>query len=374
MFVGRHVSFGTLLAHSENSYANVSLGKSDAHPQTTFNVFASVPTGRGSTLTVQHAHITSYGTAPQTRSSLLGSIRLWRAADLVGSVTRNRSVEDSGLEVSLGVTVSLGSRTVASASAVRARAVTQAAVDVQRPLPVGTGFGYQFRAEGGDHRVVSGMAQYQGDYGRYEVRRNAVGSTTTTSANVAGGIVAIGGGIHATRPVRNSYALVRVPGVEGVRTYSSNQEVGRTSRRGSLLVPDLLPYYGNQLAISDTDIPLDYEVPGVQLTLAPPYRGGAVAVFPVRRTQRITGSIRVLTPQGEQRPSYGTLTVNAGGETFTSPLGADGEFYFENVKPGRHTAVVAQGDATCSLTIDFPAVDDPTVTLGVLQCSVSAGR
>jgi outer membrane usher protein len=257
---------------------------------------------------------------------------------------------------------------------VRARGATQAAVDVQRPLPVGTGFGYQFRAEGGDHRVVSGMAQYQGDYGRYEVRRNAIGSTTTTSVNVAGGLVAIGGGIHATRPVRNSYALVRVPGVEGVRTYSSNQEVGRTSRRGSLLVPDLLPYYGNLLAISDTDIPLDYEVPGVQQILAPPYRGGAVAVFPVRRTQRITGSIRVITAQGEQRPSYGTLTVDAGGETFTSPLGAEGEFYFENVKPGRHSAVVALGDAACSLTIDFPAVDDPAVTLGVLQCSVSAAR
>jgi outer membrane usher protein len=299
---------------------------------------------------------------------------LWRAADLVGTVTRIRSLEGSGLEASLGVTVGFGSRTVASVSGVRARGATQASVDVQRPLPVGTGYGYQFRADAGDQRVISGMAQYQGDYGRYEVRRNAVGSTTTTTVNVAGGVVAIGGGLHATRPVRNSYALVRVPGLEGVRTYSSNQEVGRTGRRGSLLVPDLLPYYGNQLAISDTDIPLDYEVPGVQLTLAPPYRGGAVAVFPVRRTQRITGSIRLLTPQGEQRPSYGTLTVDAAGETFTSPLGAEGEFYFENVKPGRHAAVVAQGDVTCRLTIEFPASDDPAVTLGVLPCSVSAGR
>jgi outer membrane usher protein len=374
MFVGRHISFGTLLAHSESSYTNVSLRHSEAHPQMTVSAFASIPTGRGSSLTVQHGETTNYGAATQTRSSLLGSIRLWGAADLVGSVTRNRSVDESGLEVSLGVTIGFGARTVASTSAVRARGVTQAAVDVQRPLPVGTGYGYQFRAEAGDHRLVSGLAQYQGDYGRYEVRRNSVGSTATTSVNVAGGIVAIGGGIHATRPVRNSYALVRVPGVEGVRTYSSNQEIGRTGRRGSLLVPDLLPYYGNQLAISDTDIPLDYEVPGVQQILAPPYRGGAVAVFPVRRTQRITGSIRLVMPEGEKQPSYGTLTVTAGGETFTSPLGADGEFYFENVKPGRHAAEVAQGEATCRLTIEFPSVDEPTVTLGVLQCSVSAAR
>jgi outer membrane usher protein FimD/PapC len=76
--------------------------------------------------------------------------------------------------------------------------------------------------------------------------------------------------------VRNSFALVRVPGVDGVRAYASHQEIGRTNRRGNLLIPDLLPYYGNELNIADTDIPIDYTVPDVRITLAPPYRGGAV--------------------------------------------------------------------------------------------------
>ena len=68
--------------------------------------------------------------------------------------------------------------------------------------------------------------------------------------------MAIGGGLHATRPVQESFALVRVPGMKGVRAYLSHQEVGRTNRNGDVLVPNLLPYYGNRLDIADEDVPL----------------------------------------------------------------------------------------------------------------------
>jgi outer membrane usher protein len=72
--------------------------------------------------------------------------------------------------------------------------------------------------------------------------------------------------------------------------FASHQEIGKTGRRGDLLVPDLQPYYGNVLNIADGDIPLQYAVPDVGVTLAPPYRGGAVAVFDVQRVQRVSES------------------------------------------------------------------------------------
>jgi outer membrane usher protein len=139
------------------------------------------------------------------------------------------------------------------------------------------------------------------------------GGTGHTNVSVAGALVGIGGDLYATRPVRNSFALVRVPGVAGVRTYSSHQEIGRTNRGGNLLIPDLLPYYGNELNIDDTDIPIDYTVPDVDITLAPPYRGGAVVLFPVRRIQRATGTVVLLTAAGEEHPSFGELTIVAEG-------------------------------------------------------------
>ena len=48
------------------------------------------------------------------------------------------------------------------------------------------------------------MAQYQGSYGRYEVRQDGIGGSPTTTVNVSGGLVAIGGGLYPTRAVRGT--------------------------------------------------------------------------------------------------------------------------------------------------------------------------
>ena len=265
---------------------------------------------------------------------------------------------------------------MASASAVRTReGTTNAVVDVQRPLPVGTGFGYQLRGETGDRAAASAVAQYQGSYGRYEVRHDGSARRRRRRSTSPAALVAIGGGLYPTRAVRGSYALVQVPGVEGVRTLSSNQEIGRTGRGGSLLVPDLLPYYGNLLAITDSDVSLDYAVANVQMTIAPPYRGGAIALFPVRRIQR-DGRQRA---SSSRRPRAGGRLRHAdhdrcGRERSSSPLGAAGEFYFENVPAGRHAAVVTHAQGACALTIEIPVVDGPLVALGTLRCTDSAQR
>jgi outer membrane usher protein len=367
-YSGSLLSFGGLLARTSNRYAHVSLRGDEARPSETVGAFASVPTGAGSSVTVQHHRSIGEAAVAESRTSLLGTARIARRADLVANVTRVGGSDDHGFEASLGVTVAFGARNVANVSAVRRSTGTQTNVDLQRPLPLGTGFGYQLRAESGERTSASGAAQYQGNYGRYEVRHDGVGAAARTTFNVSGGLVAIGGGLHASRPLRNSYALVRVPGVDGVRTYSSNQEVGRTSRGGTVLVPDLLPYYGNRLAIADSDVPLDFQVPEVQVTLALPYRGGAVALFAVQRIQRITGRVIVAGAQGERRPAYANLAIVVNGEPMLSPIGADGEFYFENVPPGRYEAVVTETAPVCRVTLDIPRQDSASVSLGAIRC------
>jgi outer membrane usher protein len=220
--------------------------------------------------------------------------------------------------------------------------------------------------------LTSGVLQYQGQYGRYELRSEQVGTSQQSVVSAAGALVGIGGNVFATRPVRNSFALIKVPEVGGVRAFSSNQEIGRTSREGNLLVPDLLPYYGNRLSIADSDIPIDYVVSEADVTLAPPYRGGAVVLFPVRLVQRSTGTILVVRQGHEITPAYGQLVVYSGPEDHESPIGTDGEFYLENVPAGRYGAVVTWGDGSCAFTLVVPAVKTPVVTLGRLRCADDA--
>ena len=110
------------------------------------------------------------------------------------------------------------------------------------------------------------------------------------------------------------------------------------------------------LNIADGDIPLQYAVPDVGVTLAPPYRGGAVAVFDVQRVQRVLGKIL----GADDRPFvYGELTVtSANGRSFGSPVGNDGSFYFENLPAGSYTAVVENRTGRCTFTIELPVSSD----------------
>jgi outer membrane usher protein len=374
VYAGRFSSIGGSLRTETPGYRVIGAPTSKERPLRDVAVFASFPFARGSSVSVQHNEAFGAPEARQQRTSITGSMRVHRMADLTASFARLMGSNRPGTEVSVGMTVSLGGRSVASTSAVRGPDGTHAVIDMQRPLSVGSGFGYELHGESGMRDASSGALQYQGTYGRYEVRRDVTGGAGHTTVSVAGALVGIGGGLYATRPVRNSFALVRVPGVDGVRTYSSHQEIGRTNRRGNLLIPDLLPYYGNQLDIEDTDIPIDYTVPDVRITLAPPYRGGAVVLFPVRRIQRVTGSVVLLTSSGEEPPSFGEITIAAGGERMSSPLGHAGEFYFENLPDGRHEASVTHEGRSCAFTLTVPSSTEAAISLGTFKCAVSQGR
>ena len=374
VYAGHRTSFGGSIREATPSYRVIGTAAQEVRPLRELSVFASMPLVHGSSLSVQHNQAFGTPEARQQRTSIVGSMRVHRLADLTTSATRFTGSSKAGIELAVGMTVSIGGQAVASTSAVRGPDGMRTAVDLQQPLPVGTGVGYQLHGETGDRNASSGALQYQGAYGRYEVRREMTGGTAHTNVSVAGALVGIGGGLYATRPVRNSYALVRVPGVGGVRAYSSHQEIGRTNSGGNLLIPDLLPYYGNELNIADTDIPIDYVVPDVDVTLAPPYRGGAVVLFPVRRIQRVTGAVVLVGAAGEERPSFGEITITAAGEQMTSPLGNAGEFYFENLPEGRHDASVTHEGRSCRFNLTVPPSTEAAITLGTLKCTVSVSR
>jgi outer membrane usher protein len=180
--------------------------------------------------------------------------------------------------------------------------------------------------------------------------------------------VAVGGDIYASQPIQDGFAVVRVPGVAGVRALSSHQVVGRTNRHGSVLVPNLLSYYGNVLGIADVDVPLTNTVSLVSRTVAPPYRGGAIVVFPSRPVRSVVGLLIVEDQGGPRVPVYGQLTVQVNDEVLDSPIGEHGEFYVEGVPPGRHPAFIEHDGRRCSFVLDVPDSDAPHVNLGQVTC------
>ncbi|HLG55780.1 MAG TPA: fimbria/pilus outer membrane usher protein [Vicinamibacterales bacterium] len=371
-YTGHPISAGGSMMLASRRYATLTQNPLNEDPKAQASLFASAGLGGPVSVTLQHSLTKLHQGISRERSGLLTSLHLSRNVELIASVTRARDEQGTRREIYAGLTVLFG-RSSASVSHTRDSRGQHVAFEAQQPLPVGTGYGYQMRAQTGATDMLNGVARYQGAHGRYELRQETIGNDSTTTLSTMGSLVAIGGGLFGTRPVQESFALVRVPGVEGVRAFASHQEIGKTGRRGDLLVPDLQAYYGNILNIADGDIPLEYAVPDSGLTLAPPYRGGAVALFDVQRVQRVLGRI-VVGSRAEERPQpYGELTVTgANGRTFGSPVGSDGAFYFENLPTGSYSGVVENRGTRCTLALEVPVSKETVIRIGTVRCTMAA--
>jgi len=291
-------------------------------------------------------------------------------------VSGNRSLTDHHWFTGgfAGLAVNVGPRDMVNVSAERDGGISRQSVDLQRTLPVGTGIGYHVQGITGTAGTVgtpdlAAELRAQTPYGKYSIRQTVFDGQPSTMADASGALVFIGGGVHFTRPVENGFALVQVPDVRGVRTYVSNQEVGRTDRHGNLVVPNLLAYYANRVSIDDADVPMDRDVPRDAMLLAPPYRGGAIALFPAPRPWRVAGRFVVRRDRSLITPSNWALAIATPSGQVTTALGSDGAFYVEGIAPGDHRVELTGEGMTCVVTLHVPASSDPVIRTGVTTCS-----
>jgi outer membrane usher protein len=262
-----------------------------------------------------------------------------------------------GYDATIGWTFQLSARSTMTAATRRADRQQVTQVSYQRALPVGSGVGgrVQWTLDGQD---VDGTLQVQGDHGRIELRRDLFGGSASggspgtngnvsgidaraeQSVGVSGAIVAAGGHLFATRTIDDAFAVIKVGDVPGVRVYASNQLVGRTNHRGEAVVPNLVSYYGNRLSIAPEDVPITYAVNVQEYAIAPALRGGAVVRFEAASVRPVTGRFVIAGRQlmEPQSPAYGEARIEDAPPHEVSPLGRRGEFFFEQLEPGRHRA------------------------------------
>jgi outer membrane usher protein len=366
------VSFGGFVRKFTSGYANLSMSRESDRPLLDASVFIAVRASRGS-ISLLWTSIDPRDQAGSDRLTLSTNIPLARRTSLFASLGSANEGHSRKTEAFAGLSFFFGSATGGSLSVDHRNAQTQTAVEVDRALPVGSGFGYRLQSTAaGTQRNGSAQVQYQTKFGRYEVQLDPFHAHQAPTMTASGGLVYQGGALLPARPLQDGFAVIRVPGVENVRVYSSNELAGRTNAAGDLLVPSLLSYYGNRLSIDDRDIPLNYEVRGVELTVAPPYRGGALVEFPIRQIRTVTGSVVIRTPRGEVLPAFGQLTVVAGGDAYVSPLGRGGEFYLENLADGTYAATIDYRDGTCAFQLHIPKDGQSVIKLGHLVCSNEA--
>lgn len=210
--------------------------------------------------------------------------------------------------------------------------------------------------------------QYNGPFGSYtsEYRRSL--RTDNFSFSLSGGVAAVGSSFHLTRPVSDSFAVVRVPDLKGVEVKFNNRSQGTTDSKGEILLPNILSFHSNKIDIEPASVPLNYSIDKVTEEVTPLFRSGALVEFKLAKIQALLGIITYLH-NGQRTPvEYGQLEVSGLERPVEVPIGKEGEFYLENVPPGRYTGKVLSKGKECRVNIVVPQSDEMTIDLGTLNC------
>ena len=250
-------------------------------------------------------------------------------------------------------------------------------LQIQKNAPIGEGFGYRalvsrVATQSGEVTTVDPSFQYNSRYGIYtaEYARQFTdnGAHDNYSLSASGGITYIGNHIGFSRPINDSFGLVKVDSLAGVRVYQNNQEIGRTDSSGRVFVPNMGSYYDNQVSIADKDIPIDYSIKEVVKYISPPLRSGSIINFEVAKFQAITGTLKIKLDKEVLPVEFYEVSMLADGKGMTFPTGKGGEFYFENVKPGKYRASFEYKEKKCLFDIIIPKTDEMLVDLGGIIC------
>jgi outer membrane usher protein len=288
-------------------------------------------------------------------------------AGAFATLALSRSISNGARQTSgmAFLTIPLGQQTSASAAAQHHRRGdhedTRGEVAVQRGLPLGQGIGYYLRAN--TDRQSSGGFSYGGPYGRYSAEVSTTPRTTAVRANIDGGIAWLGGEVMAAQPIEQSFALVDVGGIAGVRVLQENNEAGRTNREGRLMLTNLPPYSAIKISLDPLTVPMDVAIAANETRVAALPRAGVIARFDARRERR--AAVRIVYRDGTAIPAGAVVRVEGRAELF--PVGAEGEVFLTGLAEQQWIEVLANG-RSCRLELVIKASDGAVADIGPLYC------
>ena len=169
----------------------------------------------------------------------------------------------------------------------------------------------------------------------------------TYSAGLNGGMALIGDSLFLTRPLFNAFALVDLgEDASGVRVNGV-----RSGSDGRVLVPNLQPYFDNQIAVSLRDLPLNAQVANLSTTVRPRFRSGVLIRKEIPYLTDMLVQVVLDDSANTPLPYAATAKLNENSELL--PIGDDGLIYVVDVIENSQLQVRYK-DKSCRIELPFP--------------------
>jgi outer membrane usher protein len=334
-------------------------------------------------ISLNFADTIKYNDEEWQTASLVYSRSIGRNVSLSFSLTQTQewASDDRKRDLScfMGITFYPWDQTVMSVTVHKDADKNGMTYQIAKNPPPGEGYGYRglidvVDQKGDVNTSVNPYFQYNGKYGIYSAEfssRNS-GDETDDSYNLSasGAVLYTGNTLAFSRPVDDSFAIVKVGQVPGVRVYENNQEVGKTDSSGKAVISNLRSYDENLIKIDDKDIPIDYSLGGVTKVISPPLRSGTLVSFDAKKVQAITGTLTMEKENQKIPVEYREIKMTMDGREIIFPTGQGGEFFIEDVVPGIFPAAFKYDGKTVTFSLIIPKSDDMIVNTGEIHVKI----
>lgn len=384
-FVGRSLNARFDLTGFTEEYATLeeALGEpveTAAAEKTKYSVGAGVGfhSERSGSVAVNYSGIKTFSDRDFETYGVSYAKTLFGRTKFTSRLTRVEEDGDAEYRFFFGITHNFKRDVAIAADFSKAEEVYAQRLQVRNTIPLGEGLGYRVSAERYEDgsettyalnpfvQVNTRHGTYRGNY-RREFPDDGR-SSYSYYVSASGGVGLVGDAVGLSRPIRDSFGLVKVGDVPGVAVYVNNQEVGRTDSSGRVFVPELSSYVENQVSIGDTDIPIEYTMPEVSRYVSPSLRSGSVIDFRVERFQAVTGLLKVEAGGKLMPVEYADVNIIVGAKELTVVTGRGGEIYVEDLPGGSHTTSFVYENKSCSFDLIVPVSDETLIDLEELVC------
>ncbi|MGY4495997.1 fimbria/pilus outer membrane usher protein [Pseudomonas sp. TE3610] len=286
----------------------------------------------------------------------------WGAYGSISAVHDYTGTTGNGLFI--GLSVPFGDGASLSASSSHSGGSAYQTVQAERPAVERGDLGWRVARETGDIERDDFATSYKSPYGLVsgEAERSSTGTDWRASAQ--GAVTLLGGHLFASNTIDDAFALVDTDGLADVTVRQENRDLGRTDSHGLLFVEQLRAFEDNHLSIDPGDVPMDVDLDTDQLHVTPGDRSAVRAHFAVHRAHSAT--LHLLDSTHHVLPVGAIATLAGSGEQ--TPLGYDGEAFFQQLADHNHVRVHTPGHPDCSVTFDYHAEPGQIPDIGPLIC------
>ena len=270
---------------------------------------------------------------------------------------------DHNYGVAFGVSLALGPTTSASAGGSLDSGRIGSLLTLVKPALAEHDFGYRVQDSEGVAAQHMAEGEFLSSWGRLTGGVGQASGQTSVQGGWSGALVWTDGHLFASNHIDDSFAVVSTGGIAGIPVLYENRVVGTTDSSGHLLVPSLLSYQNNKVAVDTTRLPPDVDAGQTSVVVRPPDRSGVTIDFSIRKMR---AALLTLTDGSGKPIPVGSVAKIAG--SLDQPVGHEGLTFVSGLRPTNRVQVVLPNGATCSVEFDYTPLPDDIPVIGPLQC------